>query len=90
MTFSKITVAFAAASMLAAAPAFAQSAGTSYQGTSSGVQGTPGQPFPSTTGTPMKGSSTMMKSGTTAKAPVEPVNKPTASGGQPGGNPERR
>ena len=85
MTFSKIAVAFTAASLLVAAPAFAQSAGTAYNGTSNGVQGTPGQPSPSTSGTPMKGGNTMMKSGTMTKAPETANSKTTATGGQPGG-----
>ena len=45
MTFTKMTlVALVASTTLIAAPAFAQSAGTSLTGTSNGMTGTPGQP----------------------------------------------
>ena len=77
MTISKIAVAFATVSLLAAAPAFAQGAGTMSKDTSSTMK--------PTTGAPMKGSNTMMKSGggTMTKAPVSSENKATATGGQP-------
>ena len=91
MIFSKSAIAIATVSLLAAAPAFAQSAGTSLGGTSNGVQGTPGQPSPSTTGTPMKGANTMMKSGngTMTKAPMandKSMENGAATGAMPSKN----
>lgn len=66
MTVSRFSVVIAA-SMLFAAPAFAQSAGTSATGTSNGATGTPGQGGPTTDGSMGKEDGSMAKSGAMKK-----------------------
>ena len=94
-----VASAFAAGLSLSMAPAFAQS-GTGAQGSpgGAGTGGDSGTGAPLTgggsQGAPMKGDGTMMKSDSMSKGtmstPAAPAtsteNKPTATGGQPGGN----
>ncbi len=81
MTLGKTFATLAASALLFAAPAaFAQSAGTSYTGTSNGQQGTPGS------------SATGSSSSTSGAGTVNPggvsgteAGKTTATGGNVGG-----
>lgn len=95
--YNKLTYTTAVVALsLSIGPAFAQS-GTGAEGSPGGAghNGDSGTGAPltgassTTTGAPMTGQGSMMKSGAAPSASTTTENKPTATGGQPGGDATR-